>query len=151
LDYTRLSVLFASIAFWKSSPPLPSDISGTGRIKFFLSSIQMQRSPLDYHSRIPCSTGSSSFPFNYWELDIAKRIIFRPYVGWDMFVLFSSVFSPGHTLPRIIYPLKKTGCQIEKMFDVKMERKMVLKVNEPGLTITVFYRPYVKRIRMTSK
>ncbi len=65
---------------------------------------------------------------------IAKRIVFRAYVGWTMFVLFFvSVLILGISLPRIILSFKEDGdVKIEKMFDIS-GKKMVLKVNETGL------------------
>ncbi len=65
---------------------------------------------------------------------IAKRIVFRPFVGWTLFVLFFvSVLVLGISLPRIILSFKEDGdYKVEKLFDVN-EKTLVLKVNETGL------------------
>ncbi|HLZ17761.1 MAG TPA: PspC domain-containing protein [Cyclobacteriaceae bacterium] len=65
---------------------------------------------------------------------IAKRIVFRPMIGWTLFVLFFvSVLVLGISLPRIILSFKEEGdYKVEKTFDVN-GKTMVLKVNETGL------------------
>lgn len=65
---------------------------------------------------------------------IAKRIIFRPFIGWTLFVLFFvSVLALGVSLPRIILSFKEEGdYKVEKTFDVN-GKTMILKVNETGL------------------
>jgi len=65
---------------------------------------------------------------------IAKRIVFKPFIGWTLFVLFFvSVLVLGVSLPRIILSFKEDGdYKVEKTFDVN-KKTMVLKVNETGL------------------
>jgi phage shock protein PspC (stress-responsive transcriptional regulator) len=65
---------------------------------------------------------------------IAKKIVFRPFVGWALFVLFFvSVITLGISLPRILYSFKEDGdYKVEKTFDVN-SKTMVFKVNETGL------------------
>jgi len=65
---------------------------------------------------------------------IAKRIVFRPYVGWTLFVLFFvSVITLSISLPRIIFSFKEDGdYKVEKTFDMN-GKTMVFKVNETGL------------------
>ncbi len=65
---------------------------------------------------------------------IAKKIVFRPFVGWTLFVLFFvSVITLGLSLPRIILSFKEDGdFKVEKTFDI-IGKKMTLKVNETGL------------------
>lgn len=65
---------------------------------------------------------------------IAKRIVFRPFIGWTLFVLFFvSVLILGISLPRIILSFKEDGdIKMEKVFDVN-GKTLVLKVNETGL------------------
>ncbi len=65
---------------------------------------------------------------------IAKRIVFKPLVGWILFVLFFvSVLTLSISLPRIILSFKEEGeYKTEKLFDVN-GKTMVLKVNETGL------------------
>lgn len=65
---------------------------------------------------------------------IAKKIVFRPAVGWTLFVLFFvSLITLGLSLPQIIYSFKEDGdYKVEKMFDTN-GKTMVFKVNETGL------------------
>jgi len=65
---------------------------------------------------------------------IAKRIVFRPFIGWTLFVLFFlSVLILGVSLPQIILSFKEDGdYKVEKVFDVN-GKTLVLKVNETGL------------------
>jgi len=65
---------------------------------------------------------------------IAKRIVFRPFVGWTLFVLFFvSVLVLSLSLPRIIFSFKEEGdYKVEKTFDLG-GKTAVLKVNETGL------------------
>jgi len=65
---------------------------------------------------------------------IAKRIVFKPFIGWTLFVLFFvSVLVLGVSLPQIILSFKEDGdYKMEKTFDVS-GKTMVLKVNETGL------------------
>jgi len=65
---------------------------------------------------------------------IARKIVFRPFVGWTLFVFFFvSLITLGISLPRIILSFKEDGdYKVEKMFDVN-GKTMVLKVNETGL------------------
>ncbi len=65
---------------------------------------------------------------------IAKRIVFRPLVGWSLFVLFfASVLVLAISLPRIIFSFKEEGdYKVEKTFDLN-GKTAVLKINETGL------------------
>jgi phage shock protein PspC (stress-responsive transcriptional regulator) len=65
---------------------------------------------------------------------IAKRIVFRPIVGWIMFIIFFvSVLVLGVTLPRMILSFKEDGdYKIERTFD-SSGKTVVLKINETGL------------------
>ncbi len=65
---------------------------------------------------------------------IAKRIVFRPLVGWSLFVLlFVSVLMLALSLPRLIFSFKEEGdYKIEKTFDLN-GKTAVLKINETGL------------------
>jgi phage shock protein PspC (stress-responsive transcriptional regulator) len=65
---------------------------------------------------------------------IAKRIAFRPFVGWTLFVVFFvSVLALGVSLPRIIYSFREDGdYKVEKTFDI-IGKKTIMKVNETGL------------------
>jgi len=65
---------------------------------------------------------------------IAKRIVFRPMVGWSMFVIFFvSVLLVSFSLPRIILSFKEEGeYKTEKAFDLH-GKTAVFKINETGL------------------
>jgi phage shock protein PspC (stress-responsive transcriptional regulator) len=65
---------------------------------------------------------------------IARRIVFRPLVGWTLFVLFFiSVLVLSLSLPRIIFSFKEEGdYKVEKAFDFN-GKTAVLKINETGL------------------
>jgi phage shock protein PspC (stress-responsive transcriptional regulator) len=65
---------------------------------------------------------------------IAKRIVFRPIVGWVLFIIFFvSVLILGVTLPQIILSFKEDGeYKVEKMYDT-LGKTVVLKINETGL------------------
>ncbi|GHM98758.1 hypothetical protein WSM22_02480 [Cytophagales bacterium WSM2-2] len=65
---------------------------------------------------------------------IAKRIVFKPMVGWSMFVVFFvSVLLVSFSLPRIILSFKEEGeFKTEKVFELR-GNTAVLKVNETGL------------------
>ena len=63
-----------------------------------------------------------------------KRIVFKPLVGWTLFVLFFiSVAFLSFTIPQLIYSHKQEGeHKIEKVFPLN-GKKAVLKLNETGL------------------
>lgn len=65
---------------------------------------------------------------------IAKRIVFRPIVGWIMFIIFFlSVLVLGFTLPRMLLSFKEDGdYKVERTFDTG-GKTVVLKINETGL------------------
>ncbi|MBS1509111.1 MAG: PspC domain-containing protein [Bacteroidetes bacterium] len=65
---------------------------------------------------------------------IAKRIVFRPIVGWIMFIIFFlSVLVLGFTLPRMLISFKEDGdYKVERTFDTN-GKTVVLKINETGL------------------
>ncbi len=65
---------------------------------------------------------------------ISKRVVFRPMVGWALFVLFFvSVLVLAVTVPQIIFSFREEGdYKVEKTFD--LDRKTaVLKIKETGL------------------
>ncbi len=65
---------------------------------------------------------------------IAKRIIFRPAVGWTLFVLFFlSVAIVSFTLPQLIYGFKEQGeYKVEQVFNIQ-GKTAVFNVLETGL------------------
>ncbi len=64
----------------------------------------------------------------------AKRVVFRPLVGWTLFVLFFiSVAFLSFTIPQLVYSFKQEGeHKIEKLFPLNSKRA-ILKLNETGL------------------
>lgn len=65
---------------------------------------------------------------------IAKRIVFRPIVGWIMFIIFFlSVLVLGFTLPQMLLSFKEDGdYKVERTFETN-GKTLVLKINETGL------------------
>ncbi len=65
---------------------------------------------------------------------VAKRIVFRPVVGWSLFLIFFvSVAVVGISLPQIIYGFKEQGeYKIEEAFNLN-GKTPVLNINETGL------------------
>lgn len=63
-----------------------------------------------------------------------KRIVFRPLVGWTLFVLFFiSVAFLSFTIPQLVYSFKQEGeHKIEVLFPLN-GKKALLKLNETGL------------------
>ena len=64
---------------------------------------------------------------------IAKKIIFRPLIGWTLFVLFFvSLVFVSFTIPRLVYSFRQDGeHKIEKVFTLTT-RTPVLKLRETG-------------------
>ncbi len=65
---------------------------------------------------------------------IAKRIVFRPIVGWALFVLFFvSVAVVSFSLPQMIYGFKEEGeYKVEQVFTIN-SKLPVFQINEIGL------------------
>jgi phage shock protein PspC (stress-responsive transcriptional regulator) len=65
---------------------------------------------------------------------IAKRIVFKPFVGWTLFVMFFlSVLVLSISIPSIVLGFKEEGeFKVEKVFDMN-GKTAVLKIKETGL------------------
>ena len=117
-----------------SSSSLPADWHMTDGISFPIEAFKATFSTWTIVAAFLVALIPSLFIQMLGSSIIAKKIVFRPFVGWTLFVLFFvSVITLGISLPRIILSFKEDGdYKVEKTFDIT-GKKLILKVNETGL------------------
>jgi hypothetical protein len=130
-----LSIVLAfGIFFGILSSSLPADWHLTDGISFPIEAFKATFSTWTIVAAFLVALIPSLFIQMLGSSIIARKIVFRPFVGWTLFVLFFvSVVTLGLSLPRIILSFKEDGdYKVEKTFDVN-GKTMVFKVNETGL------------------